>query len=204
MKDLLLCVYVVVKTLNLDIVTFLFGRLRQRIVLKCVPHVQHDYFSAFNQSDHRFLASSLPLPSSLLKLPDLPIVYGVTAEGEGGRGNPAPAPRSKTKKEKKKNVLLISCQFSFLPVPVVWSLFGPVLLEGVFPVLRIQLKSDGFILSLAQWHILTSNSQSSGPEKQDNYFCKAQKRDHRLPCSTVTALVRFNVLVSIRKLDTKG
>ena len=45
-----------------------FGRLRQRI-LKCVPHVQHDYSSSFNQSDHCFLASSLPLPSSLLKLP---------------------------------------------------------------------------------------------------------------------------------------
>ena len=47
-----------------------FGRLRQRIVLKCVPHVQHDYFSSFNQSDHCFLASSLPLPSSLRKLPN--------------------------------------------------------------------------------------------------------------------------------------
>ena len=40
-----------------------FGRLHQRIVLKCVPHVQHDYFSSFNQSDHCFL------DSSLLKLP---------------------------------------------------------------------------------------------------------------------------------------
>ena len=35
--------------------------------LKCVPHVQHDYFSPFNQSDHCFLALSLPL-KSLLKL----------------------------------------------------------------------------------------------------------------------------------------
>ena len=42
-----------------------FGRLRQGIVLKCMPHVQHDYFSSFNQSDHCFLTSSLPLPSSL-------------------------------------------------------------------------------------------------------------------------------------------
>ena len=48
--------------------TLSFGRLRQRIVLKCVPHVQHDYFSSFNQSDNCFLASSLPLPSSLLEL----------------------------------------------------------------------------------------------------------------------------------------
>ena len=38
-------------------------------MIKCVPHMQHDYFSSFNQSDHCFLASSLPLPSSLRKLP---------------------------------------------------------------------------------------------------------------------------------------
>ena len=36
--------------------TLSFGRLRQRILLKCVPHVQHDYFSPFNQSDRSFLA----------------------------------------------------------------------------------------------------------------------------------------------------
>ena len=42
-----------------------FGRLRQRILLKCVPHVQHDYFSSFNQSEHCFLASSLPLQLKL-------------------------------------------------------------------------------------------------------------------------------------------
>ena len=34
-----------------------------------MPHVQQDYFSSFNQSDHCFLALSMPLPSSLLKLP---------------------------------------------------------------------------------------------------------------------------------------
>jgi len=45
----------------------LFGRLRQRMLLKSVPHVQHDYFSSFSQSDHCFLVLSLPL--SLLKLP---------------------------------------------------------------------------------------------------------------------------------------
>ena len=39
------------------------------MLLKSVPHVQHDYFSSFNQSDHCFLVLSLPLPSSLLKLP---------------------------------------------------------------------------------------------------------------------------------------
>ena len=44
--------------------------LRQKVVLKCVPYVQHEYWSSFNQSDHCFLGSSLPLPlpSSLLKL----------------------------------------------------------------------------------------------------------------------------------------
>ena len=38
-------------------------------MIKCVPHVQHDYFSSLNQSDHCFLVLSLPLPSSLRKLP---------------------------------------------------------------------------------------------------------------------------------------
>ena len=46
--------------------TLSFGRLRERIELK---YVQGDYFSLFNQSDHCFLASSLRLPLSLLKLP---------------------------------------------------------------------------------------------------------------------------------------
>ena len=32
-------------------ITLSFGWLCQRIVLKCVPHVQHEYFSSFNQSD---------------------------------------------------------------------------------------------------------------------------------------------------------
>ena len=45
-----------------------FSRLRLRIILNSVPHVQHVYFSSFNQSDHCVLALSLPLPSSLLKL----------------------------------------------------------------------------------------------------------------------------------------
>ena len=66
MEDLLFCLHVVVNTLNY---TWSFGRLRQGIVLKCVPHVQHDYFSSVNQSDHCFLASSLPFPPSFPKLP---------------------------------------------------------------------------------------------------------------------------------------
>ena len=46
-----------------------FGRLRQNIAAKSVPHVQHDCFSSFNQSNHWFVALSLTLPSSNLKLP---------------------------------------------------------------------------------------------------------------------------------------
>ena len=61
---------VVVKTLNLEISRYRFRRLRQTVLLKYLPHVQHDYFSSFNQSDHRFLALSLPLPSCLLKVPN--------------------------------------------------------------------------------------------------------------------------------------
>ena len=53
-----------------------------------------------------------------------------------------------------------------------------------------------------------SNSQSSGPEKQDNYtsVCEAQIRNHRRSSSTiaVTALVRFNVIVSIPTLNSKA
>ena len=44
-----------------------FGRLRQNIATKSVPHVQHDYFSSLNQSNHWFVA--LTLPSSNLKFP---------------------------------------------------------------------------------------------------------------------------------------
>ena len=29
-----------------------FGRLRQKIAPKSLPHVQHAYFSSFNQSNH--------------------------------------------------------------------------------------------------------------------------------------------------------
>ena len=49
----------------------LFGRLHQRILLMCVPHVQHDYFSSFIQSYHCLLALllALPLLSSFHKQP---------------------------------------------------------------------------------------------------------------------------------------
>ena len=39
-----------------------FGRLRQNIAPKSVPHVLHDYFSSFNESNHWFVALSLTLP----------------------------------------------------------------------------------------------------------------------------------------------
>ena len=47
-----------------------FCRLRKNIAPKSVPHVQQDYFSSFNQSNHWFVALSLTLPSSNLKLPN--------------------------------------------------------------------------------------------------------------------------------------
>ena len=47
MKHLLLSASVV-KALNLELSQYRLPRLRQRILLKCVPHVQRDYFSSFN------------------------------------------------------------------------------------------------------------------------------------------------------------
>ena len=38
--------------------TWSFGRLRQKIAPKIALHLQHDYFSSFNQSIHRFVALS--------------------------------------------------------------------------------------------------------------------------------------------------
>ena len=32
-----------------------FWKIRHRNLLKCVPHVRHDYFSSFSQSDHWFM-----------------------------------------------------------------------------------------------------------------------------------------------------
>ena len=47
-----------------------FGRLGQEMAPKSLSHVQHDYFSSFNQSNHWFVTLMLPLPSSFLKLPN--------------------------------------------------------------------------------------------------------------------------------------
>ena len=55
----------------------LLGRLRQIIASKSVLHLQHDYFSSFNQLIHLFVALSLMLPSSNLKL----------RKGSGKRGH---------------------------------------------------------------------------------------------------------------------
>ena len=63
MKDLLSCVDVVVKTLNLKI-----WQTTSKNCTKVRAAVQHDYLSSLNQLDHCFLASSVPLLSSLLKL----------------------------------------------------------------------------------------------------------------------------------------
>ena len=66
----LLSVHVVVETVKFGNSTLSFARLRQRIVLKCVPHVQHDYFSSFIQPI-RLLFSGVVVAvavASLLKL----------------------------------------------------------------------------------------------------------------------------------------
>ena len=59
MKDLLLPANVDVRTSKFENVTSSFARLRQSNVLNCVQHVQHDYLSSFNQSNHWFVALSL-------------------------------------------------------------------------------------------------------------------------------------------------
>ena len=46
-----------------------FHRLRQKIAPKITPHVQHNYFPSFSQSNHGFVA--LTLPSPILKLPTI-------------------------------------------------------------------------------------------------------------------------------------
>ena len=57
------------KLLKYENVTSSFGRLCQNIAPRSVPHVQHDYFSSLNQSNNWFVALSLTLPSSNLKVP---------------------------------------------------------------------------------------------------------------------------------------
>ena len=59
------------QNLKFENFTSLFGRLRQNIAPKSVPHVQHDYF--FLHSTNQVIdlwRQSLTLPSSNLKLPN--------------------------------------------------------------------------------------------------------------------------------------
>ena len=50
-----------------------------QLPIESVPHVRHDYFFSFNQSNHWFVVLSLPLPSSFLKLP---ISFGRVCRGD--------------------------------------------------------------------------------------------------------------------------
>lgn len=59
-------IHVLVNILNLEISCCCLPDYDNGNILKFVSHVQHDYFSSFDQSDYFFLASSLSLPSSLL------------------------------------------------------------------------------------------------------------------------------------------
>ena len=52
--------------------TMSFGRLRLRIVLKCVPHVQHDHFCSSTNQIIVFWRRLRRWPSSLLKLNSVP------------------------------------------------------------------------------------------------------------------------------------
>ena len=51
-----------------------FGGRHQRILLKCVLHVRHDYFSSFIQSDHcpiqsdHFVLLPLPLVNMVMRM----------------------------------------------------------------------------------------------------------------------------------------
>ena len=51
------------QNLKYENLTSSFGRLRQKNATKSLPHMQHDYFSSFNRSYHRFVA----LPLAFLK-----------------------------------------------------------------------------------------------------------------------------------------
>ena len=59
----------------------LIWQIRHKIASESVPHVQHDYFSLLNQSNHWFLALQLPLPSSNFQLPNK-VSNGFTGESK--------------------------------------------------------------------------------------------------------------------------
>ena len=56
------------KPVNLEISLCHLAEYVKEFSLSACSKLQHDYFSSFNQSNHCFLASSLPLPSSMVKL----------------------------------------------------------------------------------------------------------------------------------------
>ena len=56
------------QNLKYKLFTSSFGGLHQKIAPESVTHMQHDYFSSFNQSNHWFVA--LPLLLLFLKFPN--------------------------------------------------------------------------------------------------------------------------------------
>jgi len=70
MKDLRLRACLLIRTSNENFNPS-FGRLRQKVAPKSVPHVLDDCFSLFNQSYCR--CEALPWWSSFLSLPNVPI-----------------------------------------------------------------------------------------------------------------------------------
>ena len=66
---------VVVKTSNMKISRRRLADYVKKFAPKGVPHVQLDYFSSFNQSNHWFVALSSLLWSSFLKLPIVSILW---------------------------------------------------------------------------------------------------------------------------------
>ena len=76
MKDLLLRARVVVGTSNSS-----FSRLRHKFASNSESHVQHDYFSSLNQSNHWFVMFLLPQPLSFLKFSIIAALEWVKNDG---------------------------------------------------------------------------------------------------------------------------
>jgi len=68
MKDFVSWARVVSRASNMKISRRHLADYVKKITLKSVPHVQHDYFSSFNQSNNWFVALLWSLLSSFLKL----------------------------------------------------------------------------------------------------------------------------------------
>ena len=61
MKDFVLQACVVVRTFKYENFTSSSDRLREKIALKGVPHVQHDYFFSVNQSNYCDVVFAVPV-----------------------------------------------------------------------------------------------------------------------------------------------